>query len=591
MLKHCKTYLYCMSFLFLICSCAMQGSKNIAQEETLKNSVQNDNQSVVLTATAAELAEIKDQQMFAYSVYERISKEYKGNIVCSPLGIEMLYSILRDGAQGETYNELNKVLGISHAEASSMMKDIELPSDTTGTTIDMANLIAVNKPYSLKQAFASSAKRDYGAEIWSKPFNGKALADINQWIEKKTNGMIPNGIDALDGVMCGVNTIYFNGEWNEPFDVNATHPTVFTNATGKKVKVMMMSQRSHFRYMKTKSFQVLAMPYKQRIAKDTKMNSYSLYVFLPLPGKGFSTIMNYIKGKPIDEMKSEMLRYGRQHYENMFPIVNVKFPRLEVSSKIDVVSVMKSLGVKSAFEKNADFGKISGDDVYISNSQQKAIIRIDEEGTEAVAMTEYDAVLGCAEGQITKRPLEAFFCANHPFIYMIVCEDTNTILFIGQYTDGLIKNERGVWVSDSNIESADVLSYRHDEAEKISAQQMSKNSQAEDHVYDVVEQMPSFPGGISQALLFIQRNLRYPAVAKKEGIQGRVILTFVVETDGRLTHVVVRKSISPSIDEEAVRIVKSMPRWIPGKQNGIPVRVKYTLPILFKLDGMPMKKH
>ena len=590
MLKHC--ILFCMSVLFLLGSCAMQGKKNIVQEKTPKDSVQkdatdsliDDKPCIVLASTSNNIMDIKSQQMFSCAMYERITKECKDNMVCSPIGVEVLYSIMRNGANGNTYNELNKVLGIRHNEASSIARDLNVLSDKNATTISMANLIVVNKPFSLKPAFASNARAAYGSEIWSKPFNTKTLAEVNHWIYKKTNGMIPNGIDALDGVMCGVNTIYFNGEWDEPFDVNATHPTVFTNATGKKVKVMMMSQRSHFRYMKTKSFQVLAMPYKQRIAKDTKMNSYSLYVFLPLPGKGFSTIKDYIKSKPIDEMKSEMLRYGRQHYENMFPIVNVKFPRLEVSSKIDVVSVMKSLGVKSAFEKNADFGKISGDDVYISNSQQKAIIRIDEEGTEAVAMTEYDAVLGCAEGQMTKRPLEAFFYANHPFIYMIVCEDTNTILFIGQYTDGLIKNERGVWVSDSNIESADVLSYRHDEAEKISAQQMSKNSQAEDHVYDVVEQMPSFPGGISQALLFIQRNLRYPAVAKKEGIQGRVILTFVVETDGRLTHVIVRKSISPSIDEEAVRIVKSMPRWIPGKQNGIPVRVKYTLPILFKQD-------
>lgn len=580
-----------MILLFLLGSCAMQGKKNITQEETPKDSVQkdatdsliDDKPCIVLASTSNNVMDIKSQQMFSCDMYERIAKECKDNMVCSPIGVEVLYSITRDGANGNTYNELNKVLGIGHNEASNIAKDLNILSDKSATTISMANLIVVNKPFSLKPAFASNAKTAYGSEIWSKPFNTSTLSDVNHWISKKTNGMIPNGIDALKGVMCGVNTIYFNGEWNEPFDVNATRPTVFTNATGKKVKVMMMSQRSHFRYMKTKSFQVLAMPYKQRIAKNTKMNSYSLYVFLPLPGKGFSTIMDYIKGKPIDEMKSEMLRYGRQHYGNRFPMVNVKFPRLEVSSKIDVVSVMKSLGVKSAFEANADFRKISGDDVYISNSQQKAIIRIDEEGTEAVAMTEYDAVLGCLEGQMTKRPKEAFFYANHPFIYMIVCEDTNTILFIGQYTDGLIKNERGVWVSDSNIESADVLSYRHDEAEKVSAQQMNKNGQAEDHVYDIVEQMPSFPGGISQAMLFIQISLRYPAVAKKEGIQGRVILTFVVETDGRLTDIKVAKSISPSLDEEAVRIVKSMPKWIPGKQNGIPVRVRYTLPVSFRL--------
>lgn len=570
----------------------MQKHKTDGQEELQRDSVQKDTADsltddkpcIVLASTSNNVMDIKSQQMFSYAMYERITKECKDNMVCSPLGVEVLYSIMRDGANGNTYNELNKVLGIGHNEACYMARDLNVPSDKSETTISMANLIVVNKPFSLKHDFASNARTAYGSEIWSKPFNTNTLADVNRWIYKKTNGMIPNGIDALDGVMCGVNTIYFNGKWKEPFNLNATHPTVFTNASGKKVKVMMMSQRSHFRYMKTKSFQVLAMPYKQRVGKNVKMENYSLYVFLPLPGKGLSTIMGYIKGKPIKDMKSEMLRYGRQHYEDLFPIVNVKFPRLEVTSKIDVVSVMKSLGVRSAFELNADFGKISGDDIYISNSQQKSIIRIDEEGTEAVAMTEEDAVLGCAEGQITKRPLEAFFYANRPFVYMIVCEDTNTILFIGQYNNGMIKNNRGVWVSDSNIEDADVLSYRHDEAEDVTVQQMNKDSQAEDYVYDVVEQMPSFPGGISQALPFIQRNQRYPADAKKEGIQGRVILTFVVETDGRLTHVVVRKSISPSIDEEAVRIVKSMPRWIPGMRNGIPVRVKYTLPVVFKLQ-------
>lgn len=187
MMELYRTYTHCIVLLLLLGSCSMQSNRVIAKEETLKDSIQNEGQSIVLTSTATDLAEIKDQQMFAYSVYERISKEYKGNMVCSPLGIEMLYSILRDGAKGETYNELNKVLGISHAEASSMTKDMDLPSDTTGTTIDMANLIAVNKPYSLKQNFASDAKRDYGAEIWSRAFNRSTLADINRWIEKKTN--------------------------------------------------------------------------------------------------------------------------------------------------------------------------------------------------------------------------------------------------------------------------------------------------------------------------------------------------------------------------------------------------------------------
>ena len=96
--------------------------------------------------------------------------------------------------------------------------------------------------------------------------------------------------------------------------------------------------------------------------------------------------------------------------------------------------------------------------------------------------------------------------------------------------------------------------------------------------------MPAFPGGMSQLMSFIKKNVRYPVDAVKEGTEGRVILTFTVERDGSLTDIEVAKSVSPSLDKEAVRIVKSMPRWIPGRQDGKKVRVKYTLPIYFKLD-------
>ena len=102
----------------------------------------------------------------------------------------------------------------------------------------------------------------------------------------------------------------------------------------------------------------------------------------------------------------------------------------------------------------------------------------------------------------------------------------------------------------------------------------------ETKVFDVVEQMPSFPGGPSA--LF--ENIKYPVVAEENGIQGRVIVTFVVEKDGSITDVRVVKSVDPSLDKEAQRVGKSMPRWIPGKQNGSAVRVKYTVPVTFRLQ-------
>ena len=101
--------------------------------------------------------------------------------------------------------------------------------------------------------------------------------------------------------------------------------------------------------------------------------------------------------------------------------------------------------------------------------------------------------------------------------------------------------------------------------------------------YDAVEQMPTFPGGEAELMKFIRENLKYPLSAQKEGIQGRVILRFVVSKTGTIENITILRSLEPACDEEAIRLIKSMPRWIPGKQNGNAVPVYYTLPVVFKL--------
>ena len=103
------------------------------------------------------------------------------------------------------------------------------------------------------------------------------------------------------------------------------------------------------------------------------------------------------------------------------------------------------------------------------------------------------------------------------------------------------------------------------------------------NVYDCVEQMPSFPGGTQKLKEFIEENLRYPKELEESCVQGRVIVRFIVERNGKLSNVKVVKSVDPALDKEAIRIVKLMPRWIPGRQNGITVRVKFYIPIIFRL--------
>ena len=103
-------------------------------------------------------------------------------------------------------------------------------------------------------------------------------------------------------------------------------------------------------------------------------------------------------------------------------------------------------------------------------------------------------------------------------------------------------------------------------------------------VFDVVEEMPHFPGGPAALQAFLSSNTKYPVVAQENGVQGRVIVSFVVERDGSITDVKVVRSVDPSLDREATRVVRSMPRWSPGKQNGSAVRVKYTVPVVFRLQ-------
>ena len=106
----------------------------------------------------------------------------------------------------------------------------------------------------------------------------------------------------------------------------------------------------------------------------------------------------------------------------------------------------------------------------------------------------------------------------------------------------------------------------------------------ETKVFDVVEQMPSFKGGDAALMEWLSKNIKYPVIAEENGIQGRVVATFVVERDGSITDVKIVKSVDPSLDKEAIRVLKAMPKWIPGRQNGQPVRVKYTVPVTFRLQ-------
>ena len=129
-------------------------------------------------------------------------------------------------------------------------------------------------------------------------------------------------------------------------------------------------------------------------------------------------------------------------------------------------------------------------------------------------------------------------------------------------------------LSSNSYEEANEITF-----DKIEADSIQKNN----NIYEAVEQMPYFPGGGPEMIKFIRENIQYPASAKEYGIQGRVILRFVVTETGTIENITLLRSLDPACDKEAIRLLKSMHKWIPGKQKGENVSVYYTLPIVFRL--------
>ena len=147
-------------------------------------------------------------------------------------------------------------------------------------------------------------------------------------------------------------------------------------------------------------------------------------------------------------------------------------------------------------------------------------------------------------------------------------------------------------VTEERVETKIDLSSLEDDQSKAQIQSYTPppppkpvEEEATEEIFVVVEQQPEFPGGMSALMKFLGDNIKYPVIAQENGIQGRVITNFVVERDGSITDVNVVRGQDPSLDKEAVRVIQTMPRWKPGQQRGKPVRVRFTLPVQFRLQN------
>ena len=555
----------------------------INRQQEAESNVAGDLQNISLNIVGDVVKPAGNLYEFSINMFERLHSEAHGNMVCSPLGAATLMRMLQDGANGETAKELGLMLGTTTEEIGQIAHGLQGDANATGcsTRAVMANLLAVNDNCKLRKDYQQHVGKVYGAEAWQLDFSDKdSETRINKWVSEKTNGMIGGLATSLDSkeTMRACNTLYFKGYWTHPFkDISGKDQTTiktFTQDDGKKVLVNMMQCQKYFKYTHNDTLQVVSLPYENRSRDTLHQRNFSMYVFLPRQGKTLDDVVKYLHSHSLAELSKTMNQQD----------VDVRLPRFTSGVTLDLKSVMRSLGVRHL----DDFSGISSNYMELSGVIQQAKIIVNEQGTEAAALTEAISVGGWAQPHYV-----AIFNANHPFIYMIVCDDTNTIYFMGEYTKGMVQ-ENGEWMvkestlSDEKEDTEENLREWDDAGcevlkakEVIATEPVRPNPKK---VYDVVEQMPSFPGGMKAMMDYLARNIRYPANAKNDLIEGRVILQFIVDKKGRLSDVKVARSVEPYLDAEAVRVVKSMPRWNPGMQNGKAVKVRYTLPVTFRLQ-------
>ena len=350
----------------------------------------------------------------------RLFREVRGNVsrVVSPLSITYALGMLNNGAAGLTQQEINQTLGFGEAGADAINQFCrkmltESPLLDEQTRVMISNAIFINEPYHLLPAFQEKAETYYDATCQSRNFaDGETMDVINQWGSDHTMGMIPRILTEQsfrpDAVSYLLDAVYFKGTWTLKFNKDETRDESFNGGE----LVPMMHMRNQLYYAENNDCQMLALPYGNE--------AYRMTILLPREGK---TVGDVVAG--LD---------GRQwSYYQWMPLedVDVKLPRFETMNRIELVEPMSAIGMPSAFDPyRADIPYYCDQPQYISNMFQVAKIRLDEEGTEAAAITVVETETTSINPQ---EPKHYQFHADRPFLYIISEQSTGAIFFIGQY--------------------------------------------------------------------------------------------------------------------------------------------------------------
>ena len=353
---------------------------------------------------------------FAWDLFRQVLDNTKeANTFISPLSVSIALGMTWNGADGKTRSEMESTLkmsGISEKEINEYYQIMQnsLVKIDPSTKLNIANSIWYKDGFPIYQSFLDVNKEYFNAEVSALDFSDpKSLDKINDWCSKKTNGLIKNPLDRIpaDAIMYLINAIYFKGIWSSEFNSKDTSEKDFVTSGGKTNKVDMMRQEQTFNYYEDDQAQYLDMPYGNK--------AFSMTVILP---KQENTIESYLKDFDADEWNAIT--------ESLSPReVQVYFPKFKVQSKLELKDVLAIMGMPSAFDGEANFSRMSENDLLISRIIHSTYCDVNEKGTEAAAVT----IIEMKEMALPENPV---FYANHPFIFIIREKSTGVILFMGK---------------------------------------------------------------------------------------------------------------------------------------------------------------
>lgn len=401
----------------MLSACASQKQKAIDASTSATTLVEQNNEKVNNDYNEANMTTSERINAFGLNLFERLNDNAGDeSLVSSPLGVTYVLAMLDNGAAGNGKQEIEKALGMDADAINDLSrKMIANSEEQKGSAVfSIANYLALNKDFSLRSAYKKQMSTYFNAGVDNLDFSSpSALQAINSWCSKNTGGMIQKFLDTTnpEAKAYVLNALYFNGEWKKKFMEANTQQMDFTGESGQKRKVKMMHQQTKFYYAENDTAQLLTMPYGD--------GDYEMIVALPKEGKTIGDAIGYLKAQSLSNINSITMEYK----------VDTYLPNFTTESKFDLNATLQALGINAIFNDGSSLSGISEESLIVSMVMQKAKIEVSEEGTKAAAVTGAMMLTSALPHPVPT----ATFKADHPFVYMIVDNRSNAILFVGAY--------------------------------------------------------------------------------------------------------------------------------------------------------------